>query len=149
MVDLFGAKVPAYVAFILVGEILVLAVFISAWVLARIHKGRHHHYVILFAFLVDMLAVKPMMILRSRAWGPYPWHGSGISTHLWLDVVVTAIGVASILTAHKFRVKKNGKMFLPRKGRIHRLLGYVFLALWAATFYLGIRIMGRGYFGFP
>ena len=148
MVNLFGTEVAPVVAFILVGEIVILAVFVGAWILARLHRGRHHHYVMWAAFLVDMLVFKPLMISRAfEVYGPYPWPGTGIPIHFWLDAGVVVVGVASFVTAYKYRVKKNGKMFLPRKGRIHKLLGYLFIILWAATLAEGIRIFAVFYLG--
>jgi hypothetical protein len=100
------------------------------------------------AFLTDMLVFKPLMTVRALdVYGPYPWPGTGILFHFLLDAGVVVVGISSILTAHKFRVKKNGKMFLPRKGRVHRYLGYLFIVLWAATFIGGVRIFAWAYLG--
>ncbi len=148
LVDLFGTEVEPVVALMFIGEIAIMAVFVGAWALARLHRGKHHHYVMWAAFLTDMLLFKPLMMARAlEAYGPYPWPGTGILLHFVLDAGVVAVGVSSILTAYKFRVKKNGKMFLPRKGRVHRLLGYLFILLWTATFIGGIRIFAWAYLG--
>ena len=146
MLELLGAELAPVVAFMLIGEIAVFAVFVCAWVLARLHKGRYHHYVMLAAFLTDELVFKPLMTLRAlEVYGPYPWPGTNIAPHLWLDIGVTALGVATVVAAFRFRVKKKGNMFMPPKGRIHRLLGYLFISLWAATLVLGIRIFAGFY----
>jgi uncharacterized membrane protein YozB (DUF420 family) len=131
-----------------VGETALLAVFIGAWVLARLHKGKHHHYIMLGAFVADMLIFKPLMITRALdVYGPYPWPGTSISLHFWLDAGVVVLGVASFATAFKFRIKKKDKMFLPPKGRIHRYVGYVFIALWVVTFVVGIRLFAWAHLG--
>lgn len=145
--ELFGTDIAPAVAFMLIGEMAVFAVFVCAWALARLRKGRYHHYLMLTAFLTDELVFKPLMTLRALdVYGPYPWPGTSIAPHLWLDIGVTALGVASIVAAFKFRVKKEKKMFMPPKGRIHRLLGYLFILLWAATLVSGVRIFAGFYF---
>ena len=131
-----------------IGESVLLAAFIFAWALARRHKGKHHHYVMLGAFLLDILAFKPLMIARAfDVYGPYPWSGTGISSHFFLDIAVVVFGVSSVVLGFKFRVKKAGKMFLPPKGRSHKWLGYLFIALWVATFALGIRVFVWAHLG--
>ena len=148
MVNLFGAQVPSAVALMLMGETVLLAIFLGAWVLAKLHKGRDHHYVMLGAFAFDVLVFKPLMISRAfRVFGPFPWSGTSISLHLYLDLVVAVLGVASIYLGFKYRVKKGAKMFLPPKGRMHKWTGYLFVALWVATFVLGVKIFAWAHLG--
>jgi len=147
-VGLFGAQVPTVVALMFIGETALLAIFLAAWVLGRLHKGRYHHYVMLAAFAADMLVFKPLMITRAlQVYGHYPWPGTSISLHLYLDVAVIVLGLVSIYYGFKFRIRKGVKMFLPPKGRMHKWVGYLFIALWIATFVLGIRIFAWAHLG--
>jgi uncharacterized membrane protein YozB (DUF420 family) len=123
----------------LVGEAVLLTAYVTAWVLARKHRGRHHHFVMLSSFALDMLVFKPLMLSRAiGTYGSYPWPGTNIAIHFWFDVLVAILGVLTIYLAFRFRVKKNKKMFMPPKGRIHRTAGYAFIVLWVSTFVLGI-----------
>jgi uncharacterized membrane protein YozB (DUF420 family) len=147
-VGLLGAQVPSVVALMFIGEAAMLAVFIVAWLLGRLHKGKYHHYVMLAAFATDMLVFKPLMTTRAlEVFGPFPWPGTSISLHLYLDLAVTVLGFVSIYYGFKFRIKKGGKMFLPPKGRMHKWAGYLFIAFWIATFVLGIRIFAWAHLG--
>jgi hypothetical protein len=147
-VGLFGAQVPSAVALMFIGETALLAVFLVAWMLGRLHKGMYHHYVMLAAFATDMLVFKPLMITRALdVYGPYPWSGTSISFHLYLDLAVMVLGLLSFYYGFKFRIKKNGKMFLPPKGRMHKWVGYLFIAFWVATFVLGIWIFAWAHLG--
>lgn len=124
-----------------VGEAALLTVFVVAWALARLHKGSHHHYVMLSAFLVDAVVFKPLMLSRALSvYGSYPWPGTSIAFHFYLDIVVLVLGVSNIVLGFKFRTRKGGRMFMPPKGKVHRWLGYAFIAFWIFTFIAGVRI---------
>ena len=70
--NLFGATVAPIVGFLLFGEIVILAALVIAFLMARMHRGREHHYIMLAAFLADLLVFKPLMLSRaSAAWGSY------------------------------------------------------------------------------
>jgi len=147
-VNLFGAEVAPIIVFMFLGEMALIAAFATAWVLARRHKGKYHHFVMLSSFAIDLLVFKPLMITRAlNVYGHYPWHGTNIAVHFWLDVVVAVLGVSTIIMAFRHRIKKNGKMFMPPKGKIHRLLGYAFLAFWAITFIVGVRLFVWAHLG--
>jgi len=133
--------VPFVVAFMFVGEAALLIAYIVAWACARLHYGKRHHYVMLSSFALDMLVFKPIMISRAfRVYGSYPWPGSSIALHFWLDAAVAVLGLLTIYFAFRFRTVRDRKMFMPPKGRVHRRLGIAFIILWIATFIVGVRV---------
>jgi uncharacterized membrane protein YozB (DUF420 family) len=145
--DLFGATVAPIVAFFLFGELAVLAALAAAFVLARMHRGSTHHYLMLTAFLVDLLVFKPLMFSRaSSVWGSYPWDGTRIAPHLLISVCAAILGGSAVVLGFKYRIKKGSKMFMPPKGRRHKIIGYIFLAVWSATFAVGLVIFLETYF---
>ena len=145
--DLFGATVAPIVAFFLFGELAILAALVVAFVLARMHKGSVHHYMMLTAFLADLLVFKPLMFSRaSSVWGSYPWDGTRIAPHLLISVVAAVLGASSVVLGFKYRIKKGPKMFLPPKGKLHRVAGALFLVLWSATLVIGLIIFLETYF---
>jgi len=145
--DLFGASVAPIVAFFLLGELAVLVTLIVAIILARLHKGSIHHYLVLIAFLSDSLLFKPLMLSRaSSAWGSWPWDGTRIAPHLLVSIVAAVLGVLAVVLGFRYRVKKGSKMFLPPKGKLHRTIGWLFLVLWLLTFTVGIVIFLETYF---
>jgi uncharacterized membrane protein YozB (DUF420 family) len=132
---------PVVVVLMLFGETALLAAYISAWVAARTHRGRKHHYIMLSAFALDLLVFKPLMLARaSSIYGSYPWPGSNIVYHFYLDIAVVVLGILNIYFGFRFRVKKDGKMFMPPRGRVHRITGSAFLVVWVITFLLGIEL---------
>ena len=141
LVDIFGMTLEPIVVFFLLGELGVLVALAIAYSLARYHKGTAHHYLMLAAFLADLLVFKPLMYSRAgTAWGAFPWDGTRIAPHLFVAALAGAIGVIDILLGFKYRVKKGPKMFMPPKGRLHRTLGLLFLAAWSVAFVIGLVI---------
>ena len=115
--------------------------------MARTHKGRMHHYTMLVAFLADLLVLKPMMYNRATsAWSPSPWEVSRIAPHLLLSFVVAVFGIVSLYLGFKFRVRKDRRMFLPPKGRLHKTIGVLFIVLWTIAFVTGVLIFHQTYF---
>jgi hypothetical protein len=57
-----------------------------------------------------------------------------------LAVSVTVLGAATVILGFKFRIKKQKKMFLPPKGRVHKIVGALYLVSWFATMLYGVRI---------
>lgn len=147
MVELLGVVMPDIVAFFLIGELAVFAVIVAAFVLARLHRGRHHHYVMLAAFLVDMVVFKPLMTARafSGVWGEYPWSGTSILPHMVLDSLALVAGLGAIFLGFRYRVKKDANMFMPPEGKMHRWLGRAFIVLWTITLLGGLRIFMDAY----
>lgn len=146
-VSLFGVQMPFQSAVLLVGESVVAALFVAAVLFAARHKGTYHHYLILSGFLVDELVMKPLMYQRLAlgVLGSFPYTGTVGLWHVSLSVAATVLGIATIYLGFRNRVKKGGKMFLPPKGRVHRYVGALYLASWAATLLLGLRIFATFY----
>jgi len=145
--NLFGATVAPVVGFLLFGEIVILAALVIAFLMARMHRGREHHYIMLAAFLADLLVFKPLMLSRASAvGGSYPWEGTRIVPHLLISLLTAVLGVATVYLGFRYRVKKERKMFLPPKGKLHRIVGALFLVLWSATFAIGLVIFLETYF---
>ena len=147
MIDLLGVKVPSVVALALIGEIVVLAALVTAVLMAHAHRGRDHHYLILVAFLFDLLVLKPIMLSRiaGNIYGAYPWDGTLILPHVFMEPISTVSGAVTIFLGFKHRTKKDGKMFMPPKGRMHRIVGLVFIVSWTLTFILGMMIFNQVY----
>jgi len=142
LVNLFGAHVEPRVAFLMIGEIVVGVILVLAFVMAARHKGRYHHYMILSAFLADELVFKPLMYQRLTlgVFGSFPYPGTSGLPHILLAVSVTVLGAATVILGFKFRIKKQKKMFLPPKGRVHKIVGALYLMSWFATMLYGVRI---------
>jgi uncharacterized membrane protein YozB (DUF420 family) len=147
VLNLFGATVSPIVAFFLLGELSVLIVLVAAFIMARLHKGSTHHYLMLSAFLADILVFKPLMFSRaSTVYGSFPWDGTRLAPHFLIAASVAIIGACTVVLGFKYRVKKGSKMFMPPKGKLHRIVGALFLILWSATFAIGLVIFLETYF---
>ena len=145
--DLFGATVAPVVAFFLFGELAILVALVVAFFLARRHKGTAHHYLMLVAFLTDVVVFKPLMLQRaSEAWGSFPWEGTRIAPHLIVSLVAGVVGASAIFLGFKHRLKKGAKMFLPPKGRLHKRIGLLFIVVWAIALVVGLLIFVDTYF---
>jgi hypothetical protein len=55
-------------------------------------------------------------------------------------MVTTVSGIIAIYLGFRYRVKKDRKMFMPPKGRVHKIAGAVFYASWYLAFLLGLRV---------
>jgi uncharacterized membrane protein YozB (DUF420 family) len=135
---------PLAVDTVLIGEAIVVALLIIAFLMARKHRGRDHHLIMLGAFLLDELLLKPIMIARAfdGTNGTFPWSGTAILPHLALSVVMTVLGMIVILFGFKYSVRKGKNMFLPPKGKLHKIIGYAFIASWLASYLVGLWIFG-------
>jgi len=148
MVLVFGSDVPAIVAVMLFGEIAVFCVYLVAVLFAAVHRGKPHHYMMLAAFLTDILVFKPLMSMRAfgDVWGGYPWSGTSILRHMVLDTITLVVGIATIYLGFKYRVKRENKMFMPpARKKIHRVVGTSFIILWLVTLVVGISIFVESY----
>jgi uncharacterized membrane protein YozB (DUF420 family) len=146
-VDLLGATVEPIVAFFMIGEISILVALVVAFLLARLHKGRAHHYLMLAVFGADLLVFKPLMYMRaSSAWGSFPWEGTRIAIHLALSVVAAILGVVVVVLGFRYRIKRDSKMLMPPKGRMHRILGRLFIASWGLAYLMGVVIYLQAYY---
>ena len=145
--DLFGAQLPVAAVFFLFGQGLLLSALVVAYILARKHKGREHHYLMISIFLVDQLVFKPLMISRALSiWGPYPWSGTQLVYHMYLDIAVAILGVANIYLGFRYRIKKDRRMYMPAKGKIHRYVGVFFIIAWIVTYASGALVMYQAYY---
>ncbi len=135
---------PLAVDTVLIGETVVVALLVIAFFMARKHRGRDHHFTMLGAFLLDELLLKPIMIVRAfdGTSGAFPWNGSAILPHLAIAIVMTVLGIATILIGLRHSVRKGKKMFLPPKGKMHKIIGYAFIASWLASYLVGLWIFG-------
>ena len=98
-------------------------------------------------FVVDQLVFKPFMISRALSiWGPYPWSGTQIVYHMYLDVAVAILGVANIYLGFRYRIKRDRRMYMPAKGKIHRYIGALFIIAWILTYALGVLVMYHAYY---
>jgi uncharacterized membrane protein YozB (DUF420 family) len=142
LVNLFGAHVEPRIAFLMMGEIVVGVLLALAFIMAARHKGRYHHYMILPAFLADELVIKPLMYQRLTlgVFGAFPYPGTSGLPHILLAASATVLGTATMILGFKFRIKKEKKMFLPPKGKIHKIVGALYLVSWFATMLYGVRI---------
>jgi len=153
LITVFGVKMTYLALSVLIGEALVGIAIAAAIVMAHIHKGRNHHWIILAAFLGDVLVVKPLMIYRVSQgfFGSFPYpHTSGLP-HIALAILTAALGIVNIWLGFRYRVKsgKSKNFYLNAKGARHRVVGAVFVALWAATMIYGIWIFYATYIGPP
>jgi len=149
LVDLFGVRLPEEAAVLLVGESVVASLFVAAVVLAARHRGTYHHYLILSGFLLDELVMKPLMYgrLALGVFGNYPYSGTLGLPHIAVAILATVLGIVTVCMGFRYRVKKDRRMFLRPKGRIHRIVGASYLVAWAATLLLGLRIFATFYLG--
>ncbi len=93
------------------------------------------------AFVIDLLMFKPLMLSRAiSVYGPFPWPGTNILYHFLLDVGVVTLGALNMYLGFRFGARKDGKMFMPPKGRSHRAVGWAFLVAWIAAFVLGVQL---------
>lgn len=139
---MLGPNIPAVVDFLMIGETALAVVFAASFVLSRRHLGRYHHFATIGAFLADMVLFKPLMLLRAAdgSNGFLPWGGTNVMPHLIAAVIVAALGVVAIYIGLRKVIRKEKKMFMPPKGKRHRLIGYAFLVAWYATYAIGIII---------
>lgn len=146
-IDLLGTVMPSQVAILMVGEIVIAGLFLSAVLMAALHRGWYHHYIVLSGFLLDELAMKPLMYSRLSlgVFGSFPYPGPSAIPHLVLAVITTVLGVLAIYLAFKHRSKKDHKMFLPPKGKIHKYMGTAYMLAWLATLIVGLRIFASFY----
>ncbi len=142
LVNLFGALVEPRIAFLMIGEIVVGAVLVLAFVMAARHKGLYHHYMILSAFLTDELIFKSLMYQRLTlgVFGSFPYPGTIGLPHVLLAVIATALGAATVVLGFRYRIKKGKKMFMPPKGRMHKIVGALYLLSWFAAMLYGVRV---------
>ena len=142
LVNLFGAQVESRVALLMIGEIVIGVLLVLAFLLAARHKGRYHHYMILSAFLADELLMKPLMYQRLAlgVFGSFPYSGTVGLPHVLLAVSCSVLGALTVILGFWFRVKKEKQMFMPPKGRIHKVIGALYLISWFATMLYGVRI---------
>ena len=151
LITLFGVKMTYLALSVLIGEGLVGIVIAAAVVMAHMHKGRNHHWMILAAFVGDLLVVKPLMMYRVSQgfFGSFPYpHTPGLA-HMSFAILTAALGIANIWLGFRYRVNsgKSKNFYLSAKGARHRIVGAVFVALWAATLIYGIWIFYTTYVG--
>jgi uncharacterized membrane protein YozB (DUF420 family) len=139
---IFGANVPLLVDVNLLGESILAVLLVVAFVLAAIHKGRVHHFLMLAVFALDLLVFKPIMfsLALNGSNGQFPWEGSQILPHLIVSTIVAALGLVTIYLGYRNFVMKDGNMYMPRPGRVHRVVGALFIVLWLATYIVGVYI---------
>src|SRR4030042_5351250 len=141
-VELFGVFMPGEVGISLVLEIAVAVLLALALFMAATHRGPSHHWIMLAAFLVDDLIAKPIMVQRLTlgVFGDFPYSSTSGLVHISLSIITTVSGIIAIYLGFRYRVKKDGKMFMPPRGRIHKIFGAVFYASWYLAFLLGMRV---------
>ena len=143
MIDFFGASVPEEAALLLVLELALGAVLVASFLMAVLHKGAWHHWMMLSAYVLDELVAKPLMVQRLMLGvvGDFPYEGTVALPHVALSVIASVFGLVTIVLGFRYRVKKERKMFMPAKGKkVHRLVGAVFLISWFASLVLGLRM---------
>jgi uncharacterized membrane protein YozB (DUF420 family) len=153
LINILGVRMT-YLAFsVLIGEALVGFTIGVAVVMAHMHKGRNHHWMIMAAFLGDLLVVKPLMIYRVSQgfFGSFPYPNTPGLAHISLAILTAALGITNIWLGFRYRIRsgKSKNIYLNAKGRKHRIVGAVFVALWAATMIYGIWIFYSTYIGPP
>ena len=153
LITLFGVKMTYLALSVLIGEALVGSLIAAAVVMAHTHRGRNHHWMMLAAFLGDVLVVKPVMIYRvsQGVFGPFPYSHTSALPHMALAILAAALGITNIWLGFRYRVKsgKSKNFYLSAKGARHRIVGAVFVALWVATLIYGIWIFYTTYIGPP
>jgi uncharacterized membrane protein YozB (DUF420 family) len=139
---IFGANVPLLVDVNLLGESILAILLVVALLLAALHKGHIHHYLMLAAFALDLVVFKPIMfsLALNGSNGLFPWEGSQILLHLIVSTIVAVLGLVAIYLGFRKVVRKDGKMLMPRTGRVHRIAGAAFIGLWLATYFIGLYI---------
>lgn len=144
---MLGVTMPVETAFMLLGEVAVGIVLLTAFVLALTHRGAYHHWMMLAAFLFDELVLKAMMVqkLMQGVLGDFPYTGTSGLPHLLLSTLCTVAGLLAIYLGFRFRVKKDRRMFMPPKGRIHKVAGAVYIVSWLASFVIGLAIFRSSY----
>jgi uncharacterized membrane protein YozB (DUF420 family) len=151
LITILGVQMTYLALTVLIGEALVGIVIAGAVIMAHMHRGRNHHWMILAAFLGDLLVMKPLMIYRvsQGAFGPFPYSHTPALPHMVLAIFAAALGITNIWLGFRYRVKsgKSKNIYLNAKGARHRLVGAVFVALWAATMIYGIWIFYTTYIG--
>lgn len=141
-IELFGVLMPGEVGISLVLEFAVAVLLALALFMAATHKGTYHHWIMLSAFLVDELIAKPIMVQRFTlgVFGDFPYSGTTGLAHISLSIITTVSGIMTIYLGFRYRIKKDGRMFMPPKGRVHKIVGAVFFASWYLAFLLGVGI---------
>lgn len=139
---IFAANVPWMVDLNLLGESILAIILIVAFFLAAFHKGHLHHYLMLSVFTLDLLVFKPIMLSLAfdGSNGLFPWEGSSILPHLIVSSIVAVLGLLAIYLGFRKVVRKDGRMFMPRQGRVHRVIGASFILLWLTTYVIGLAI---------
>ena len=145
---IFGANVPLLVDLNLLGETILAILLVVALFMAAAHKGDVHHYLMLAVFTVDLLVFKPIMfsLAFDGSNGLFPWEGSSILLHLIISSIVAALGLLAIYLGFRKVVRRGGKMFMPKQGRVHRIIGALFIALWLITYIIGLFIFFRAWY---
>lgn len=146
--DLFGISTTTTASVVLLGETVLAAILLIGIFLAAKHRGMNHHWILLTVYLSDFIVLKPLMILKiyDGTYGSYPWPApAGMLPHIIMAVISAASGAAAIALAFKYRVKKGNKMFMPPEGKIHKLVGLVFVVSWFAVYAIGLGIFHRLY----
>jgi len=148
-IDILGARTTLLALTVIVGEAIIGVSIAAAVLMAHFHKGRNHHWLIIGAFLGDLLVVKPLMIYRVSQgfFGDFPYpHTSGLE-HIALAVSTACLGGANIWLGYRYRVRssKSKNFYLGPKGRRHRLIGAAFVILWSATLVYGVWIFYTSY----
>ncbi len=132
----------------LLGETILAILLVVALFMAAAHKGDVHHYLMLAVFTVDLLVFKPIMfsLAFDGSNGLFPWEGSSILLHLIISSIVAALGLLAIYLGFRKVVRRGGKMFMPKQGRVHRIIGALFIALWLITYIMGLFIFFRAWY---
>jgi len=146
--EFFGVSTTTTAAVVLIGETVLAAILIIGIFLAAKHKGTYHHWILLTVYLSDFLVLKPLMILKiyDGTYGSYPWPvPAGMLPHIVMAMISAASGAAAIALAFRYRVKKGNKMFMPPKGKIHKLVGAAFVISWLFAYAVGLGIFNGLY----
>jgi hypothetical protein len=93
--------------------------FVTAVLMAALHKGRCHHYLVLSGFLLDELVMKPLMYQRLSlgVFGSFPYSGTSAIPHLALAVITTVLGVLAIYLLSSVGAKRTTRCSFRPKGR--------------------------------
>ncbi len=149
MIDILGARTTLLALAVVIGEAIIGLTIAIAVIMAHTHKGRNHHWLILGAFLGDLLVVKPLMIYRVSQgfFGDFPYpHTPGLQ-HISLAVGTASLGAVNVWLGYRYRVRSNKSKnyYLGPKGRRHRWVGYAFVVLWSATLIYGLWVFYTSY----